>query len=242
MRILKLAIWDLDETILTGVLEEGDELIDSAASNLMARLRERGTLQALATYNQPTLVQSAVEKYGWSGLFVQTEANFGPKVKMVRRILDELSISPLDAAFVDADPFERDSIAFQLPGISTWSLADLQTYLDDNPSSVTEEGSRRPEMYVEQKARLQDKAVAGDYESFLHSCNIFDFISPWQSANSFGPTRMDQRITWCRKSARQGDAPCRAFFLVQILSKPRTSTDFASLEKICGHYVVLHQK
>ena len=184
MRILKLVIWDLDETILLGVLEEGDNEIDPTASQFMGRLRERGTLQALATNNPLIAVQGAVETYGWSGVFVQTEAELGPKVKMIRRILDALSVSPLDTAFVDADPFERDSIAIQLPGISAWSLADLGSYLDDDDGSLTEEGSCRSAMYADEQTRQRDESTAGDYSSFLRSCNIRLNIRPYTARDA----------------------------------------------------------
>ena len=184
MRILKLVIWDLDETITTGVLEEGDHEIDPVATHLMGRLRERGTLQALATHNQLVEVQAAIEKFGWSGLFVQTEADLGPKVKMVRRILDGLSLSPLDAAFVDADTFERDSIAFQVPGISTWSLADLESYLQDDHGLTTDEGSRRSEMYINEQTRQRDEAAPGDYSAFLRSCDIRLNIRPYSARDA----------------------------------------------------------
>src|SRR2546427_1439455 len=122
MRILKLVIWDLDQTILSGIFEEGDEELNSAATRVMARLQARGTLQALATHNPSELVQTALKKYGWAGLFVQTEAGLNPKVTMVRSILDTPSISALYSAFVDADEFERDSIAVPMRGISALSV------------------------------------------------------------------------------------------------------------------------
>ncbi len=144
MRILKLVIWDLDETILTGVLEEGDEKINPEAGKLIAQLRARGTLQALSTVNQPEVLQPVIERNQWSSLFVQAEASLGPKVKMVRRILKNLSVSPLDTAFIDTDPFERDSIAVQEPGISAWSLSELQTYLEVHPTVSHRRGLPAP--------------------------------------------------------------------------------------------------
>ena len=163
MRILKLVIWDLDQTILTGVLEEGDKDVNPAVPHVMVQLHARGTLQALATHNESEVLRPALEEYDWSRLFVHTEADLGPKVKMVRRILNKLSINPSHTVFVDEDPFERDSIAVQIPGISAWSVANLQTYLDEIPNAITKEGSRRTEMYIEQQARLRDEEAAGDY-------------------------------------------------------------------------------
>ena len=45
MRILKLVIWDLDETILTGILEEKEMKTNPAAVRVMSELKARGVLQ-----------------------------------------------------------------------------------------------------------------------------------------------------------------------------------------------------
>ncbi len=172
MRILKLVIWDLDETILTGILEEGDEEINPTADKVMRLLDERGILQALATQNPPDVIPAATQKFGWSDLFVQVEADLGPKVKKVRRILDSLGIHPLDTAFVDEDPFERDSISAQIADITACSITDLKAYLEGDSSRVTEEARRRPQMYREQQARIRGEETASEYADFLRSCNI----------------------------------------------------------------------
>ncbi len=179
MRILKLVIWDLDETILTGIFEEGDEKINPAAAKVMGQLRTLGVLQTLATQNQPEVFQAARDKFDWFDSFVQTEVDLGSKAKKIRRILDRLGVDPLDAACVDEDPFERDSIAVQVPEISAWSIADLQAYIDNNAIKVTEEGRRRPVMYLEQQARTRDEEAAGNYLDFLLSCNIQIKIRPY---------------------------------------------------------------
>lgn len=172
MRILKLVIWDLDETILAGILEEGDEEINPVASKVMGQLDERGILQALATQNPPDVIPAVIEKFGWSDLFVQVEADLGPKARKVRHILDTLGINPLDTVFVDEDPFERGSISAQISDITAWSIADLGAYLEDDSSLVTEEARRRSQMYREQQARARDEETASDYTDFLRSCNI----------------------------------------------------------------------
>lgn len=179
MRILKLVIWDLDETILTGILMEGDEEISPVASQVMKELEERGILQSLATQNPSESIPPAIERFGWADLFVQVEADLGPKVNKVRSILDNLGTNPLDAAFVDDDPFERDSIVAQIPSITAWSVADLKAYLEGNASHVTEEGRRRPQMYRQQQARDRGEDAASDYAEFLRSCKIQITIRPY---------------------------------------------------------------
>jgi len=179
LRILKLVIWDLDETILTGILEEGDEEINPTASKVMRLLDERGILQALATQNPPDVIPAAIQKFGWSDLFVQVEADLGPKAKKVKRILDILGVNPLDIAFVDEDPFERGSISAQIADITACSIADLEAYLEGDSTIVTEEARHRPQMYREQQARIRGEEDAGEYVDFLRSCSIQITVRPY---------------------------------------------------------------
>lgn len=184
MRILKLVIWDLDETILTGIFEEGDEEINPTADKVMRLLGERGILQALATQNPPDVIPAATQKFDWSDLFVQIEADLGPKAKKVRRILDALDIHPLDTAFVDEDPFERDSISAQIADITACSVTDLEAYLEGDSFRVTEEARRRPQMYREQQARTRGEDTASDYSDFLRACDIRLTIRPYCTADA----------------------------------------------------------
>jgi methoxymalonate biosynthesis protein len=185
MRSLKLIIWDLDETILTGILEEGDENLNPVALKAMSQLGERGILQALATQNSPELILLALEKFGWSETFVQVKADWGSKARKIKHILHTLAINPLDAAFVDEDPFERVSISTQLSQLTAWSIADLQKYLDDTDGLiVTEEAHRRPQMYREQQVRIWNEENADHYSDFLRSCNIQLTIRPYSSADA----------------------------------------------------------
>ena len=192
MRILKLVIWDLDETILAGILEEGEKEINPSAEKVMTQLRARGVLQALATQNQPQVFRTATQNYNWLDGFVQTEVDLGPKVDKIRSILDTLDVNPLDTAFVDEDAFERDSIAVQVSGISAWSIAELEGYLQSNPVTVTEEARRRPEMYSAQKTRVQDEGKADDYLAFLRACDIKITIRPYASKDA---TRVEELLT-----------------------------------------------
>jgi methoxymalonate biosynthesis protein len=184
VRILKLVIWDLDETILTGILEEGDEDTNPVASRLMQQLDHSGVLQALATQNQPEIIPSAIKKFGWSDSFVQVEADLGPKAKKVKRILEALGTNPLDAVFVDQDPFERGSIVAQIPDITAWPMSELEAYLEGHSSAATQEGRRRPQMYREQQARSRGRTHAAGYTNFLRSCNIQISIRPYAPEDS----------------------------------------------------------
>jgi FkbH-like protein len=184
MRILKLVIWDLDETLLTGIFVEGDEEVDAVARHMVRQLHDRGILQALATQNPPELAPVVLEKFGWANVFVRAESDLRPKVTKVRRIIDSLAIDPRDVVFVDEDPFERDSVAVQVPDITAMTIAELAAYLENASSRPTEESRRRPQMYREHEARHHAEQAADDYLEFLRSCNILITIRAYRSEDA----------------------------------------------------------
>jgi FkbH-like protein len=180
MKLLKLVIWDLDETILKGILEEGDTELDAAALSAVRQLHASGILQSLATQNTPEAIRSTVHQFDWSKMMVQVEADLGSKAQKVERILDALKFSPADAAFVDNDPFERASISVQIAGITAWSVADLAAYLNTIEGvAITDEARRRPQMYQEQQVRTRAEQTASDYAEYLRSCKIEITIRPY---------------------------------------------------------------
>lgn len=181
MRVLKLVIWDLDETILTGILAEGDDEVNPVALEAIHRLNEWGVLQALATQNPPEIGQTVRQTLSWANLFLQIEADLGPKIRKIQRIIDNLEVNPLDVAFVDDDPFERDAIAAQIPDITPWSVADLAGYLVDDSHCplLTTEARQRPQMYQARQTRRQAEASTSDYTTFLRTCNIQITIRPY---------------------------------------------------------------
>jgi len=184
MRLLKLVIWDLDETLLTGILEEGNDQVNPVALDVMKKLSERGILQTLATQNPASIIPTTSQKFEWFDQFVHVEADLGPKGKKVQRILDKLDVSPLDTVFVDEDPFERGSISTQISAITVWSIEELVSYLENDTMLVTEETLCRPMLYRQDQLRIQDGENADNYLEFLRSCNIQITIRPYVSEDA----------------------------------------------------------
>jgi methoxymalonate biosynthesis protein len=172
MRILKLVLWDLDDTIIKGTFLEGDEEVFPVASSVIAKLHERGILQVLVTHNPPSVISALRNKYSWSDFFVLMKAELGLKSRVIQGILEKLEVHPLDSVFIDEDPFERDSMRAQFPELTAWSLTEIKTHIESNTSKITEEARSRPQMYCEQRTREQQAAAATDYLDFLRSCNI----------------------------------------------------------------------
>jgi FkbH-like protein len=184
VRELKLVIWDLDETLLNGVFAEGDRDVAPGAEALLVDLHDRGVLQALATQNEPDVVNDALSHFDWLDYFQVARCDFAPKRHKLVAILDELEVSPQHTVFIDGDPFERDVMKVQVPGLAAWSVPELRAHVDSLLGPVTAEARRRPEMYRAMKQQKTDEQIAGDLETFLAACDIQVTIRPFEEADA----------------------------------------------------------
>jgi FkbH-like protein len=129
-------ITDLDDTLWRGLVGEiGAEAVawdlDSGAlahglyQQLLAELSRRGTLLAVASKNDPEVIQEALAR---SDLHIPKDAIFpvavswGPKSTAVGEILEAWNVAASDVVFVDDNPMELAEVAASHPEITTVSF------------------------------------------------------------------------------------------------------------------------
>jgi methoxymalonate biosynthesis protein len=173
--LVKCVVWDLDGTLLAGVLAEADATppLDPALRPVLAELAGRGVLAALASRN-PAAAADRIAGLDWPAPFVSAQWGWGLKSESVRAVAAELGIG-LDAlAFVDDDPYERAEVAHALPEVLVLApdeIADALCWPEFRPPAVTEDGRRRAESYA--RARLREAAAresGRDRPDFLRWC------------------------------------------------------------------------
>lgn len=174
---VKCVVWDLDRTLLQGVLLERPAAEPRAADGMpevLAELHRRGILNSLASRNPPETAADAVGRVRWPCPFVAPQYGWGDKSDSLRRIAAALNIGADALAFVDDDPYERAEVSFRLPQVLVLSPADVADALDwpaFTPAVVTAEGRRRAEAYAEARRRTDAaRSFAGTREGFLRSC------------------------------------------------------------------------
>lgn len=122
-------ITDLDDTLWAGILGEiGVEGVswDTASGahvhglyqRFLASLASAGTLLAVASKNDPALVEKALTRsdilLSRDSLF-PVEAHWGPKSDSVARILKAWNIAPDDTVFIDDSPMEVAEVQSSFP-------------------------------------------------------------------------------------------------------------------------------
>jgi FkbH-like protein len=173
--MVKCVIWDLDNTLLSGVyLESGQQPPppDPAMTAVAAELGSRGIIHAVASRNPPEAAEYAAQAAGLH--FAAAECGWGNKSDSVRRIVAGLGLAPDAVVFVDDDPHERAEVSLAMPEVLVLSPEDMTDAIgwpEFSPPTVTAEARRRGEMYA-QRRRRQDEArtFSGSRADFLRYC------------------------------------------------------------------------
>jgi FkbH-like protein len=183
-RKIKLAIFDLDNTLWTGVLRE-DGPSGLVARNQFVRaarmLAGRGIVLAVCSKNDPVELELLPDILGqhFVDLLVATELSWRPKSEVIREIVDRLGIGLDTVAFFDDNERERAEVAMHLPEVLTLADTDIIESLNRpefQPFGVVSDGAlTRASTYRAEAARAAVQTSAGpgaNRETFLATLEL----------------------------------------------------------------------
>lgn len=175
MANIKCVIWDLDNTIWEGIcLEDPRVTLRPGIEDVLREIGERGIVQSIASKNEEDAL-GFVEKFGLKEYFVYPHVNWDPKEDNIRRIAEILNIGLDSVAFVDDNPFERESVEAMVPGVRTYDAADYMKLLDLPEMQLqydTPEARARGRMYVDEAVRKEIEGQEERKEAFLMSLGM----------------------------------------------------------------------
>jgi methoxymalonate biosynthesis protein len=181
--LIKCVVWDLDQTLFSGIyLESGEQppAADPVLAGALAELAGRGILHAIASRNPPEAAAHAARVTGRQ--FAAAECGWGRKSEAVARIAAGLGIALDAVAFVDDDPYERAEVSFALPEVLVLApedAADAPGWPQFQPPVVTAEARRRGELYADRRRRQEaERAFTGSREEFLRAAGTRITIAP----------------------------------------------------------------
>ncbi|MCH1884296.1 hypothetical protein [Agrococcus sp. ARC_14] len=173
--MLKLIIWDLDDTLWNGTLAEGDEvrIIESRVDAIRA-LNEQGVVNSICSKNDPMVAEAKLKELGLDDLFVFSEIAFEPKGALVKRIVEDMSLRFPDVVFADDNELNLREVEHACPGIVAMDSREavFDNFLADTVEQ-TRGGSSRLARYRMLERKRQDRdSVQGTNEDFLRQCGI----------------------------------------------------------------------
>jgi FkbH-like protein len=187
-KMVKCVVWDLDNTIWDGVLaEDGEVTPTEGVAEVIAELDRRGILHSIASRNSHSDAVRKLEEIGIFEYFLCPQIDWVDKSDSIARIAKQLNIG-LDAiVFVDDQQFERDEVRFAHPAVECFDVPHIRSFPVHprfTPPVITEDASRRRQMYKEGMQRQKDEeAFSGSTEEFLATLNMQLEISPAQEAD-----------------------------------------------------------
>jgi FkbH-like protein len=173
-RVLKCVVWDLDDTLWTGVFGEGDPVVlrtDAAA--LVRELDRRGVLQSIASRSNEEAL-NALNGMGLREYFLYPELGSIAKSAAVTRIANRLEVSLDAVVFLDDDPVERAEVAMAAPDVLCVDAADVATFVD-RPDVLIPRGTglNRRKLHLADLDRSKAETLAGGpSEAFLHTLGM----------------------------------------------------------------------
>jgi FkbH-like protein len=180
---VKCVVWDLDNTLWSGVLLEDPRVtLREEAARVLRTLDERGILHSIASRNDPEVAMGKLRELGLDEYFLYPQIHWGSKSASIGAIAQALNFGIDAIAFVDDQPFERDEVQFAHPHvrcIDASELAAIPGLPEMNPRFITEDSRQRRAMYI---ADLQRKTVEeshqGSPDEFLASLGMTFVIAP----------------------------------------------------------------
>lgn len=181
--MIKCVVWDIDNTLLTGVyLESGADLpgADPQLAGVLRELAGRGILNALASRNPPAAAAYVQQVTGAD--FAAVECGWGSKPDAIARIAADLSLAADAIAFVDDDMLERAEVAAALPEVLVLTpeeAAEAPDWPQFCPAVITAEGRRRSQLYAERRRRQEAASeFGGSRDDFLRHVGTTVTIAP----------------------------------------------------------------
>lgn len=187
-KMIKCIVWDLDNTIWSGILAEDREVKPvEGVAEVIAELDRRGILHSISSRNSHSDAVRKLEELSLFDYFLCPQIDWVDKSGSIARIAKQLNIG-LDAiAFVDDQKFERDEVYFAHPSVECFDVTQIKAFLVHprlTPSVITEDASRRRQMYKEDMQRQKDEEeFSGSTEEFLATLNMQLEISPAHEAD-----------------------------------------------------------
>ncbi|HMD57474.1 MAG TPA: HAD-IIIC family phosphatase [Solirubrobacteraceae bacterium] len=171
---LKLVIWDLDETLWSGTLSEGEVQLDPAHAEIVRTLNRRGIMNAICSKNDLDAARERLQGEGLWEEFVFPSISWSPKGAQVAQIIEEMQLRPQNVLFIDDNVTNLQEALHRVPELQ---IADPRVIAEllslPQAKGKDDRALARLAQYRVLEHKAADRTVAsGSNEDFLRSCEI----------------------------------------------------------------------
>ncbi|CDH20894.1 HAD-IIIC family phosphatase [Xenorhabdus bovienii] len=230
---VKCVIWDLDNTIWTGILSEQDDLkLKDGIEQLIDQLDKMGILQSIASRNDASDALDMLKKLNLEQYFVYPQINWGPKSSSIEKIQKSLNISADTFIFVDDQILERDEVNSKFPEVTCIDALEYESILSlprIANMEVSDDAKLRRQRYQDDILRKEEEETfVGASEEFLSQLDMKFYISKAEPEDLLRAEELTQRtnqlnstgITYSREQLSQlMNSEEYALFVFELVDK-----------------------
>ncbi|MBQ7669142.1 MAG: HAD-IIIC family phosphatase [Clostridia bacterium] len=175
---VKCVVWDLDNTMWSGILSEngsGEMKLRDGVGALLKAIDERGILNSIASKNDYEPAMECLKKLGIADYFLCPQINWGPKSDSIEKIAGILNLGIDSFAFVDDSAFEREEVKNRFPCMRIYDekIISGMLVLPEFDVTVTADSVLRRSMYITEIQRKKDfEGTRSDIKSFIRNCEV----------------------------------------------------------------------
>ena len=231
---VKLIVWDLDDTLWSGTLSEGEVALDPSRAELIRSLNRRGIVNAICSNNDEEAARAVLDESGLLDEFVFARIGWTPKGPRVAGIIEDAQLRPENVLFIDDLALNRREVRHFSPGIQTAGPEISENMLSlPELAGKDDRGLTRLEQYRVLERKLADRARSDDgNESFLWSCDIR--IGIFRDGRDEAE-RLYELVTRTHQLNFTKRRPSREDF-VAMLADPRFDTGYVRVRDRYGDY------
>lgn len=168
MNQIKIVIWDLDDTFWHGTLSEGGVQLIEDNIRLVRHLVDNGIMNSIVSKNDYEEAKNQLVKAGVWDLFIFPCINWESKGLQVKQLLEDCSLRPANAMFIDDNSQNLNEVAFYNPGIAT-ILPDSVSELWEIKGNNDVNHERLTQYKVLEKKKGDAKEYKSNEEFLFHS-------------------------------------------------------------------------
>jgi FkbH-like protein len=194
---IKLVIWDLDDTLWQGTLDDADAIhLHESRVDAIRRLNASGIVSAICSKNDFETARKKLESLNLWDEFVFPRIAFVPKGAAIQALIADMQLKPKNCVFIDDNDINLAEAKAVLPDLHTIDAKseDCDAFLARLVEAHAGVNKSRVEEYRSLENRVtESQSFDGSRESFLHTCDIHVAIASSSDLIDFAP-RIEELI------------------------------------------------